>query len=166
MIATRQDQLSSPFRPLWPSSLARKNSPVVQASALCLPDLSAMNVVVESQPNCLVTLRVELPSDQVSKEWSNIARTFQRKARIPGYRPGKAPQGLVESRFAKDIKEELTSKLLRESLNEAIRENNLRVLSISEVENVEIAEDRTMSYRVDDRHRARIRIAGLLDDLR
>ena len=106
-----------------------------------------MNVVVESQPNCLVTLRVELPSDQVSKEWSNVARDFQRQARIPGYRPGKAPQALVESRFAKNIKEELTSKLLRESLDEAIRENNLRVLSVSQVENVEIADDRTMRYR-------------------
>ncbi len=106
-----------------------------------------MNVVVESQPNCLVTLRVELPSDQVSKEWSNVTRDFQRQARIPGYRPGKAPQALVESRFAKDIKEELTSKLLRESLNEAIREKNLRVLSVSQVENVEIADDRTMRYR-------------------
>jgi trigger factor len=106
-----------------------------------------MNVVVESQPNCLVTLRVELPSDQVSKEWSNVARNFQRKVRVPGYRPGKAPQALVENRFAKDIKEELTSKLLRESLNEAIRENNLRVLSISQVENVEIADDRTMRYQ-------------------
>ena len=104
-----------------------------------------MNVVVESQPNCPVTLRVELPSDQVSKEWSNIARTFQRSA--PWLSARQSPQGLVESRFAKDIKEELTSKLLRESLNEAIRENNLRVLSISEVENVEITEDRTMSYR-------------------
>ena len=88
-----------------------------------------MNVVVEPQPNCLVTLRVELPSDQVSKEWSNVARNFQRKVRVPGYRPGKAPQALVENRFAKDIKEELTSRLLRESLDEAIRENNLRVLS-------------------------------------
>ncbi|HEY5705944.1 MAG TPA: trigger factor [Terrimicrobiaceae bacterium] len=106
-----------------------------------------MNVVVESQPNCLVTLRVELPSDQVSKEWSNVARSFQRQARIPGYRPGKAPQALVDSRFAKDIKEELTSKLLRESLNEAIRENNLRVLSVSQVENVEIDDNRTMRYR-------------------
>jgi trigger factor len=106
-----------------------------------------MNVVVESQPNCLVTLQVELPSDQVSREWTNVARDFQRQARIPGYRPGKAPQALVESRFAKDIKEELTSKLLRESLNEAIREKNLRVLSVSQVENVEIADDRTMRYR-------------------
>jgi trigger factor len=106
-----------------------------------------MNVVVESQPNCLVTLQVELPADQVSKEWTNVTRDFQRQARIPGYRPGKAPQALVESRFAKDIKEELTSKLLRESLNEAIRENNLRVLSVSQVEGIEIAEDRTMRYR-------------------
>lgn len=106
-----------------------------------------MNVVVESQPNCLVTLQVELPSDQVSKEWTNVTRDFQRQARIPGYRPGKAPQALVESRFAKDIKEQLTSKLLRESLNEAIREKNLRVLSVSQVDDVEIGEDRTMRYR-------------------
>ena len=106
-----------------------------------------MNVVAESQPNCLVTLQVELPADQVSKEWTNVTRDFQRQARIPGYRPGKAPRALVESRFAKDIKEELTSKLLRESLNEAIREKNLRVLSVSQVENVEIADDRTMRYR-------------------
>jgi trigger factor len=106
-----------------------------------------MNVVVESQPNCLVTLQVELPADQVSREWTNVTRDFQRHARIPGYRPGKAPRALVESRFAKDIKEELTSKLLRESLNEAIREKNLRVLSVSQVEDVQIEKDRTMRYR-------------------
>ncbi|MFZ4681784.1 MAG: trigger factor family protein, partial [Terrimicrobiaceae bacterium] len=106
-----------------------------------------MNVVVESQPNCQVTLQVELPSDLVSKEWQTVARNFQRNVRIPGYRPGKAPQSLVDTRFAKDIKEELTSKLLRESLNDAIREKNLRVLSVSQVESVEIDENKTMRYR-------------------
>ncbi len=105
-----------------------------------------MNVLLESQPNCLVTLQVELPADQVSKEWQSVARQFQRNVRIPGYRPGKAPQALVETRFAKDIKEELTNKLLRESLNEAIKEKNLRVLSVSDVENVEIGDDKTMRY--------------------
>ena len=105
-----------------------------------------MNVVVENQPNCLVTLTVELPADRVSKEWQNLAREFQRNVRIPGYRPGKAPQSLVDTRFAKDIKEELTNKLLRESLNEAIREKNLRVLSVSDVQSVEIGADKTMRY--------------------
>ncbi len=105
-----------------------------------------MNVVVESKPNCLVKLQVELPSDQVSKEWQKVAQDFQRHVRIPGYRPGKAPKSLVETRYAKDIKEELTNKLLRESLNEAIREKKIRVLSVSEVENVEISDDKTMRY--------------------
>jgi len=105
-----------------------------------------MNVVVESKPNCLVTLQVELPSDVVSKEWQSVAQNFQRHVRIPGYRPGKAPKSLVETRFAKDIKEELTNKLLRESLNEAIKEKNIRVLSVSQVDNVEIGDDKTMRY--------------------
>lgn len=106
-----------------------------------------MNVVVENQPNCQVTLQVELPSDRVAKEWRSISKNFQRQVRIPGYRPGKAPQALVDTRFAKDIKEELTNKLLRETLNEAIKQKNLRVLSVSEVENIEIDEHKTMRYR-------------------
>jgi trigger factor len=106
-----------------------------------------MNVLVESQPNCLVTLQVELPAEQVAKEWQSVAAQFQKNVRLPGYRPGKAPQSLIDTRFAKDIKEELTNRLLRESLNEAIKEKNLRVLSVSQVENVEIADDKTMRYR-------------------
>lgn len=106
-----------------------------------------MNVVVETQPNCQVTLQVELPADQVSKEWQSVARNFQRNVRIPGYRPGKAPQSLVDTRFAKDIKDEVTNRLLRETLNKAITEKNLRVLSVSQVENVEIFDDKSMRYR-------------------
>ena len=49
-----------------------------------------MNVVLDPQPNCIVTLQVELPAEQVTKEWLSIAKDFQRQARIPGYRPGKA----------------------------------------------------------------------------
>ena len=105
-----------------------------------------MNVLVESQPNCLTILRVELPAEQVSREWETVARQFQKNVRIPGYRPGKAPRTLVDSRFAKDIKEELTGRLLRESLNEAIREKNLRVLSVSKVGEIEFGPDKTMRF--------------------
>jgi trigger factor len=106
-----------------------------------------MNIVAENQPNCLVTLQVELPADRVSKEWKEVASQFQRQVRIPGYRPGKAPQSIVDSRFAKDIREELTNRLLRSSLDEAIKEKKLRVITVSQVENVEIADDKTMRYR-------------------
>jgi len=106
-----------------------------------------MNVVCDPQPNCIVNLQVELPPDLVSREWESVAKDFQRHARLPGYRPGKAPQSLIDSRFAKDIREELEKKLLRESLSEAIKQKNLRVLSVAKVEEVQIGDDKTMRFR-------------------
>lgn len=106
-----------------------------------------MNVVCDPQPNCVLNLQVELPADQVSREWLSIAKDFQRHARIPGYRPGKAPQALIDSRYAKEIREELEKKLLNESINEAIKQKDLRVLSVSKVEDITIGDDKTMRFR-------------------
>ena len=108
-----------------------------------------MNVVLDPQPNCVVTLQIELPAERVTNEWHSIAKDFQRQARIPGYRPGKAPQALIDSRYAKDIREEVQTKLLRESLNSAIKEKNLRVLTVSKVEDVQIGSDNTMRFRAN-----------------
>ena len=50
-----------------------------------------MKVEVENQPQGLATLRIELPPEEVRKEWDSIASNYSRYARIPGYRAGKAP---------------------------------------------------------------------------
>jgi trigger factor len=105
-----------------------------------------MNVEVESLPNCITTLRVEVPPDKVSITWSTVAAEYTRYARIPGFRPGKAPRAVVEKKFQKEIREELTKKLLSESCREAIAANNLRVLSLGEIEDVEIGDDKTMRF--------------------
>ncbi|MEI6070494.1 MAG: trigger factor [Verrucomicrobiae bacterium] len=106
-----------------------------------------MNVVCDPQPNCVVNLQVELPADRVSREWLSIAKDFQRQARLPGYRPGKAPQAMIDSRYAKEIRDELEKKLLNESINEAIQQKNLRVLTVSKVEDITIGDDKTMRFR-------------------
>ncbi len=105
-----------------------------------------MNVFVENQPNCITTLRVELEPERVEREWQTVAKQFQKHARLPGYRPGKAPQALIERKFAADIQQELQSTLLRSALNEAIDQKSLRVLSVSKVEDVLIAPDKTMRF--------------------
>lgn len=105
-----------------------------------------MNVQVENLPNCITTLRVEVPPDKVSQAWETIAGDYARYARIPGYRAGKAPRAIVEKKFQKEIREELQKKLLSESCREAIAEKNLRVISISQIEDVEITADKTMRF--------------------
>ena len=105
-----------------------------------------MNVQVENLPNCITTLRVEVPSEKVNKAWETIAGDYTRYARLPGYRAGKAPRSIVEKKFQKEIREELQKKLLSESCREAIADQKLRVLSVAEVEDVEIASDKTMRF--------------------
>jgi len=105
-----------------------------------------MNVVLDTQPNCIATLRVELEPERVEREWQTVAKQFQKQARLPGYRPGKAPQALIDKKFSADIREETQNKLLRAALNEAIEQKSLRVLTVSKVEDVEIAADRSMHF--------------------
>src|SRR6476659_7828489 len=61
--------------------------------------LSFMKVEVEKQPDSVSTLQIELPPEQVAKEWNAIAESFARNAKIPGSRPGKAPRRVIEAKF-------------------------------------------------------------------
>src|SRR6267143_6002652 len=106
-----------------------------------------MKVEVENQPHCVATLKIELPPEQVSKEWDAIASSFASQARIPGYRPGKAPRRVIEAKFRKDIQDELTKKLVSKSYHEAIAEKQLRVVSLADLGDVEFGEDRSMRFR-------------------
>jgi trigger factor len=105
-----------------------------------------MNVEVENLPNCLASLRIELPPDRVTKEWNEVVKGFRLAAKIPGFRPGKAPANVIEAKFKKEIREELTKKLVSESTREAIKERGLEVLSISGVEDVEITPEKSMRF--------------------
>ncbi len=74
---------------------------------------------------CQRELTVEIPADQVERETSRVTREFTRMARLPGFRPGKAPAELVRRRFWEDIKGEVVRSLVPSSLETAFRERNL-----------------------------------------
>src|SRR6185295_10674408 len=106
-----------------------------------------MKVEVEKQPDSISTLRIELPPEEVSREWDEIANNYTRFARIPGYRPGKAPRKVIEAKFRKEIQEELTKKLVSKSYRDAVAEKQLRVVSLTNLEDVKIGDDKTMRFR-------------------
>ena len=106
-----------------------------------------MRVEVEKQPGSVSKLQIELPPEEVSKEWDSIANSFGRFAKIPGYRPGKAPRSVIEKRFRKQIQEELTKKLVSKSYHDAIEREQLRVASLTNIEDVQFGEDKSMRFR-------------------
>jgi trigger factor len=106
-----------------------------------------MKVEVEKQAGFVSKLQIELPPEEVAKEWDAIANSFARFAKIPGYRPGKAPRAVIDKRFRKEIQEELTQKLVSKSYHEAVEQQQLRVASLTNIEDVQFGEDKSMRFR-------------------
>jgi trigger factor len=122
-------------RPTLPGHAVRRNVEV------------PMKVNVEKQPDETSTLYIELPPEEVSKEWDEIAGSFARFAKIPGYRPGKAPRKVIEAKFKKEIQDELTKKLVSKSYREAVDQKKLRVVSLTNLEDVEFRDDKSIKFR-------------------
>src|SRR4051794_2728987 len=105
-----------------------------------------MKVEVENKPESVSTLRIELPPDEVAKEWDEIATSYARFATIPGYRAGKAPRRVIEAKFRKEIQDELTRKLVSKSYRDAIEQKQLRVVSLTNLEDVEFGDDKSIRF--------------------
>lgn len=73
-------------------------------------------------PECTRELVLDLPAEEVSKAFRDTARTFQKMARIPGFRPGKVPESVIRRKFAADIRKEVIDHLLPERFQQAVRE--------------------------------------------
>ena len=105
-----------------------------------------MNIIVEKQPNCLATLRVEVPSDTVKTERAKIVSGYAAQARIPGFRPGKAPKNVIEKKFQTAITEELDDRLVRQAYDEALRKEALKVLNFGIPQNLAHNSDGTLTF--------------------
>lgn len=107
-----------------------------------------MNVKVDKQDACRVLMSVSVPSDRVRPEYERIVELFATHAKIPGFRPGKAPLKLVEKRFRKDILKETQDRLLPDLYQQAIQEENLQPLAVVGLDKVDCSPEEGFSFQV------------------
>lgn len=107
-----------------------------------------MNIHVDSLPECKVSLRIEIPAEDVREERRQVTDEFLVHGKLAGFRPGKAPRKLVERRFQRQIQSELEKRLLNESYKSAIEKEKVEVLMIDKVVPPEFHQDDSMTYTV------------------
>ena len=100
-----------------------------------------------AETNCKRELELEIPAANVQKASEKIARDLARVARVPGFRPGKAPVTLIRRRFADDIQGEVVQSLVPEYLEKALGEKNLVPVTRPEVDKVEFKEGEPLKFR-------------------
>ncbi len=84
-----------------------------------------------AEATCRRELDLEIPADEVAKAMERVAKEFARVARVPGFRPGKAPVSLIRRRFADDIKGEVVQSLVPERVEKAVSEQKLTPMTTS-----------------------------------
>lgn len=72
---------------------------------------------------------MEVPAGEVEREFTRVAQGIQKRARIPGFRPGKAPLSLVRQHFASRIREEALEALVPAHLRAAFEREQLEPVS-------------------------------------
>jgi len=77
-------------------------------------------------PECTRELVIDVPAEEVSKTWRNVAASYRKYAKIPGFRAGKVPESVILRRFAAEIRKEVRDTLLPEHFNKAVAELGVR----------------------------------------
>ena len=105
-----------------------------------------MAVTVETTAPCRRKLRIEVDARRVAGARAEIIQDFRKQASIPGFRPGKAPEPMVEKRYTQEIDDEVRKRIIPDTYREAVAEQKLRVVGYPEVENVDYRPGQPLVY--------------------
>jgi len=110
-----------------------------------------MKISLENAGGCRRRVKGEIPADHVRQKEAQVTLSFQKSARLPGFRPGRAPLDMVRKRYAPDIQAELREVLLREGLRAAVDKEKLQLVDDPAVEEANFAQDLKFRFilRVD-----------------
>jgi trigger factor len=100
-----------------------------------------------AEATCRRELELEIPAEDVTKATERVAKELARVARVPGFRPGKAPVALIKRRFADDIKGEVLQSLVPERVEKAVAEQKLNPVSQPQVDKLDFNEGQPLKFR-------------------
>jgi trigger factor len=96
---------------------------------------------------CKKSFDIEIPEDVVEHEMSHIAKHYIQKAKVPGFRPGKAPMSVVRTRYRDEIISEMVQHLLPKYFSDAVKEKSLDVVDAPEYDAIEYDNGKPLKFK-------------------
>jgi trigger factor len=97
-----------------------------------------LDVKIDKTGACQRHITVTIPREDIDKYYDAAYSDLMGKASIPGFRSGRAPRKLVESRFKKEITDQIKGSLLMDSMTQATDDNALAAISEPDIDPVGI----------------------------
>ena len=98
---------------------------------------------------CKKTFDIEVPQDVVDHEITHIAQEYMKRARVPGFRPGKAPISVVKTRYRDEILSEMVQHLLPKYFSNAVKEKALDPVDAPEYDAIEYDNGKPLKFKAN-----------------
>lgn len=98
-------------------------------------------------PECTREVEINLPADEISKQFRKVVKRYQKLARIPGFRAGKVPESLIRTRFADSIRQDVIEAVLPGQFNAEIEKQHLKPLSQPQVTDIQLADGEPLHFK-------------------
>lgn len=107
-----------------------------------------MKVSLKNAGSCRKTMKIEVPADDVAQERAELLSVYAKGVSLPGFRKGRAPKHLVEKKFAKEMTADLKDRLVPKFYHEAVRSEDLKVVSVVDVGEPHVVEGKPLVFDV------------------
>ncbi len=98
---------------------------------------------------CKHEVEITVPVDEVARETDRVIATIQQKAKLPGFRPGKAPVSLIRAKFSRQVREDVLENLLPKFFKKKMEEEELQPVSRPSVKDVEFKEGEPLKFKAE-----------------
>ena len=104
---------------------------------------SPLSVVTEQLPKSQVGMTIEVPAETVDATYDKVLNRLTSRAKIEGFRPGRAPRALVEARLGPAVlREEVVETMVPEVLRQALKDRSIDPIENPDVEVLELERGR------------------------
>lgn len=104
---------------------------------------------MSSVDSCKRELQIAIPWKEVQEQTDKIVASIRRTAKIPGFRPGKAPPPVVKSRYKDEIRKEIVEQLVPRYFWDEAKQKDLHVVGSPDVHDLEFEDGEPMRFRAE-----------------
>jgi trigger factor len=98
---------------------------------------------------CKHEIEITVPVDEIARETDRVVADIQQKAKLPGFRPGKAPASLIRSKFSKQVRDDVLENLLPKYFKQKVEEEHLEVVGRPNVKDVHFHEGEPLVFKAE-----------------
>jgi trigger factor len=129
--------------------MADNNTAVQDPTQEKPPEEIPYQIKIEDAGPATKKVSIEIPQDVIAGKLEQQFKELRREAAIPGFRPGHAPQKLIEKRFHSDVREQVRRAVISESYQAAVEKHSLQVIGepqFDDAEEIKLPESGNLSY--------------------